>query len=116
MKEYEEAQILDPKNDHMAEAFYMSRQYDRAIEFYLPQAESRPSDLGVHFHLATLYALTGRHQEAIAEWQTMASILEYKKMSDAMGRAYRSGGYTKALRVLTHELEASSRTSYIPST
>ena len=116
MKEYEEAQSLDPKNDHMAEAFYMSRQYDRAIEFYQPQAESSPSDLGVHFHLATLYALTGRHQEAIAEWQTMASILEYKKMSDAMGRAYRSGGYTKALRVLTHELEASSRTSYIPST
>jgi len=114
MDEYERAQSLDPKNDHMAEAFYLARRFDRAIELYQSQAQSRPNDIGVHNCLANIYALTGRHEEAISEWQKMAGILEYKHLSEAIGRAYKRGGYEKALRVFAHQLEASSRSSYIP--
>ena len=116
MAEYELAQNLDPKNDRMAEAFYFARQFDRAIELYQSQAQSRPGDVGVHIALANIYALTGRHEEAISEWQRSAEILEYNAMSEAIGHAYKSGGYKMALRVFTHELETSSQTSYVPLT
>jgi tetratricopeptide (TPR) repeat protein len=113
-KEFELAQGLDPKNDHMADAFYATRQFDRAIELYQGQAQARPGDFTVHLGLADLYALTGRHENAISEWQKAAAIVGYKEMSEAIGRAYRKRGYTEALRVFTHDLEASSRSSVVP--
>jgi tetratricopeptide (TPR) repeat protein len=36
-------------------------------------------------------------------------------MSEAIGRAYKTGGYEKALRVFTRRLEASSHKTYIPA-
>ncbi len=114
-KEYELAQSLDPKNDHMADAFYVTRQFDRAIELYQNQAQTKPGDFTVHLCLADLYALTNRRENAIYEWQKAAAIVDYKEMSEAIGRAYKKRGYTEALQVFTHELEASSRTSFVPS-
>jgi TolB-like protein/DNA-binding winged helix-turn-helix (wHTH) protein len=114
MAEYELAQSLDPKNDRMADAFYYARQFDRAIELYQTQAQSRPGDLGVHLALANIYALTGRRAESLSEWQRLAEILEYKSLSAAIARAQKSGGYNEALRVLAHELEVASQTSYVP--
>jgi TolB-like protein/DNA-binding winged helix-turn-helix (wHTH) protein/Flp pilus assembly protein TadD len=114
-KEFERAQNLDPNNDHMAYAFYFTRQFDRAIELYQIQAQSRPSDSFPHMLLANVYALTGRQQQAISEWQKTATLLEYTAMSDAIGSAYRSGGYHKALRVLARALQASQQRSFVPS-
>jgi TolB-like protein/DNA-binding winged helix-turn-helix (wHTH) protein len=114
MAEYELAQSLDPKNDRMADAFYFARQFDRAIELYQTQAQSRPGDLGAHLALANIYALTGRRAESLSEWRRLAEILEYKSLSAAIARAQKSGGYNEALRVLAHELEVASQTSYVP--
>jgi TolB-like protein/DNA-binding winged helix-turn-helix (wHTH) protein/tetratricopeptide (TPR) repeat protein len=114
MKEFELSQSLDPKNDHMAEAFFFTRQFDRAIPLYLSRAQSAPGDFYPHFQLANMYSLLGRQREAIQEWQEMATLLEYKEMAEAIGRAYDSGGYHNALRVFTKHLEASSERAYIP--
>jgi len=113
-REFEVAQRLDPKNDHMADAFFEMRQYDRAIELYQSQSQVRPSDFGPHMQLAYLYALTGRHGAAISEWQKMATLLEYKEMAEAIGRAYKAAGYENALRVFAKQLEGYSRKTYIP--
>ena len=113
-KEYELAQSLDPKNDHMADAFYVTRQFDRAIDLYQSQAQTRPGDFTVHLCLADLYALTNRPENAISEWQKAAGAVHYSEMSEAIGRAYKKHGYPEALRVFAHELEVSSRTSFIP--
>jgi TolB-like protein/DNA-binding winged helix-turn-helix (wHTH) protein len=113
-KEYELAQSLDPKNDHMADAFYVTRQFERAIDLYQSQAQTRPGDFTVHLGLANLYALTNRRESAISEWQKAAAIVGYREMSEAIGHAYKKRGYTEALRVFVHQLEVSSRTSYIP--
>jgi TolB-like protein/DNA-binding winged helix-turn-helix (wHTH) protein/Tfp pilus assembly protein PilF len=113
-REYEVAQRLDPKNDRMADAFYEMRQYDRAAELYKSQSQVRPSDFSPHMQLANIYALTGRHGEAISEWQKMATVLEYKEMAEAIGRAYKAAGYENALRVFAKQLEGYSRKAYIP--
>ena len=113
-REFEVAQSVDPKNDHMADAFFEMRQYDRAIELYQSQSQMRPSDFGPHMQLAYIYALTGRPGEAISEWQKMATVLEYKEMAEAIGRAYKAAGYENALRVFAKQLEGYSRKAYIP--
>jgi len=113
-REYELVQSMDPKNDHMADAFYEMRQYVRAEELYKSQSQMRPSDFGPHMQLANIYALTNRHAEAIAEWQKMGTVLEYKDTAEAMGRAYKAAGYRNALRIFTKQLEQSSSKAYIP--
>ena len=114
MQEFELAQRLDPNTDRMADAFYFARQFDKAIPLYQRQAEDVPSDFTPHMWMANIYALTGRQKEAIAEWQQMAEILEYKQLSEAIGAAYRLHGYQNALRVFTAQLEAESKHAYIP--
>jgi TolB-like protein/DNA-binding winged helix-turn-helix (wHTH) protein/Tfp pilus assembly protein PilF len=116
MKEAELQQVLDPKNEHMAEAFYMTRQFNRAIELYRSRAETNPGDFSPHFQLSNIYALTGNQSEAISELQKMATTLEYNELASAIGRAYKSSGYQKALKVHATQLEdVYSHTSFIPS-
>jgi TolB-like protein/DNA-binding winged helix-turn-helix (wHTH) protein len=116
MEQYELAQGLDPKNDHMAEAFYWTRQFDRAAELYRSQAEARPGDFYPHYALANIDVLTGKRQKAISEWQTMLTILEYTEMADSMGSTYKSSGYEKAVRGFARQMErASSHENNIPA-
>jgi adenylate cyclase len=116
VKEYELAQSFDPENDHMAHAFYWTRQFDRAIALYQSQARLRPSDFWPHYQLANIYALMGKNENAISEWQKMGTVLEYNDISADIGRAYQTDGYKNALRVFTRELEGVSRkASFIPS-
>jgi TolB-like protein/DNA-binding winged helix-turn-helix (wHTH) protein len=116
VREFELAQSLDPQNDHMAAAFYWTRQFDRAITLYQSQAQLRPSDFFPHYQLANIYAVLGKNDEAISEWQKMATVLEYNEMAADIGHAYRTGGYNQALRVFSKEIEASSKkASFVPS-
>jgi TolB-like protein/DNA-binding winged helix-turn-helix (wHTH) protein/Tfp pilus assembly protein PilF len=116
MKEAELQQVLDPKNEHMSDAFYMTRQFDRAIDLYQSRAQTTPSDFGPHLQLSNIYALTGNQRESISEVQKMATVLEYKELAAAIGRAYKSFGYEKALNVLATRLEEiDSHTSYVPN-
>lgn len=114
MQESELAQSLDSKTDRMADAFYYARQFDKAIPLYQRRAENAPSDFSPHMALAQIYTLTGRQKEAIAEWQQMATVLEYKHIFEAIGTAYRLHGYQNAMRVFAAQLEAESRHAYIP--
>jgi eukaryotic-like serine/threonine-protein kinase len=116
LKEFEQAQSLDPQNDHMATAFYWTRQFDRAIPLYQSQAQLRPSDFFPHYVLSNIYMLTGKNDEAISELQKMSEVLEYKEMAADIGRAYQSGGFNQGLTVLAGELEAySQKSSFVPA-
>ena len=114
IQEYELAQSLDPKNERMSEAFYFAREFDRSIELFQSQAQSKPADADFHLGLANLYALAGRQNEVISEVQKWADMHEYHAMSQAIGRAYRNGGYKKALLVFAHHLQDSLNTSFFP--
>jgi TolB-like protein/DNA-binding winged helix-turn-helix (wHTH) protein/Tfp pilus assembly protein PilF len=114
MKEVEVAQSLDPRSDSMASAFYATRQFDRAIDLDHAQAQIRPSDFYPHFELSNIYALTGRHREAISELQAMDTVLEYRELAAALGRTYESAGYEKALQMYAARLQVYARKAYIP--
>jgi len=46
----------------------------------------------------------------------MGTVLEYKENSEAIGQAYRTGGFKAALRVFAKNLKAASQeASFIPS-
>jgi TolB-like protein/DNA-binding winged helix-turn-helix (wHTH) protein/Tfp pilus assembly protein PilF len=115
MRETELAQGLDPRNDRMADAYFMVRQFDRSIELYKSQAQMRPSDFYPHWRLSNIYALIGRHREAISQFQEMVSVLEYRELAAELGRNYRSLGYEKALQVYATRLQEYSHKSNIPT-
>jgi TolB-like protein/Tfp pilus assembly protein PilF len=115
MREAELAQTLDPKNERMSDAFYFSRQFDRAIELYQGRAQVMPSDFFPHYALADIYALTGRQQDAITEIKKMLTVLEYQDLAETIGRVYKTSGYQQALKVYAKQLEeVYSHTTYIP--
>jgi TolB-like protein/DNA-binding winged helix-turn-helix (wHTH) protein/Tfp pilus assembly protein PilF len=115
MRESEVAQGLDPRNDRMADAYFITRQFDRAIELEHSQAQMKPSDFTLHWRLSNIYALTGRHREAISELQAMLSILEYRELAAELGRTYNSEGYERALKMYAARLQVYSRKSFIPT-
>ena len=116
IKEAELAQALDPKNERMADAFYFTRQFDRAIELYHSRAQMMPSDWTPHLNLSFIYALTGRQQEAIAEIQKMLTLLEYHELAATVGREYERSGFQRALKVYAKQLEeVYFHTAYIPN-
>jgi len=116
MKEAETAQALDPKNERMADSYYLSRQFDRAIALYQSQAQMMPGDFSPHFRLSDIYALTGRQQDAIAEVQKMLTILEYQELAATIGAVYKTSGYQQALRFYAKQLEEIySHATYIPT-
>jgi tetratricopeptide (TPR) repeat protein len=115
MRESEVAQSLDPRNDRMADAYFMTRQFDRAIELYHSQAQMKPSEFDPHWRLSNIYALTGRQRETISELQAMLSILEYRELAAEVGRTYNSGGYERALEMYVARLQVYSRKSFIPT-
>src|SRR5262249_47875347 len=116
MNEAELAQTLDPKCERMGNAYYYTRQFDRAITLFQSQAQMMPSDYEPHYALSIMYGFMGRHQEAIVELQKMITILEYTDLAKTVGRVYKSSGYEKALKVYADQVGALySRTNYIPA-
>jgi len=116
MKEAELAQVLDPKNEHMGDAYYLTRQFDRAIELYHSRAQMMPGDFFPHYALSNIYGLTGREPEAISELQKMLTILDYRELAHTVDQVYGRFGYQPALRIFAKQLEeVYSRTNYIPA-
>src|SRR5882672_6160355 len=72
MREYERAQELDPRNDHLAPALYSRRQFDRLIELERDAIARDPASTSAastvsHKTLMVAYARVGRYKESIEE-------------------------------------------------
>ncbi len=98
------AQQLDPTTN-MAEHFYLSREFDRGIEWLRKYADFN-SDPGVlHWDLFNDYAQKGAQAEAIAAVVRAADLAGFKQASTAIQRAYATSGYMEALRELAKQQE-----------
>jgi TolB-like protein/DNA-binding winged helix-turn-helix (wHTH) protein len=102
MKEWEQAQELDPKGDHLSAALYSRRQFDRLIE--LERSELASGQLNAfeaivaHKTLMVAYARLGKHKESIEAFSQGMADYGYKALAEDLRRGYERGGYEGALR------------------
>ena len=88
VKELQGAQELDPKNDHLANAFFYQGKYDDAIQLALRDLERQPDDGLGHYSLYQTYALAGKYPEAIRELEKALELFGFKELAAPLDRAF----------------------------
>jgi len=118
--ESEQARQLDPTslaiNHTLAFNFVATREYGRAIEQMKKTLELDPSFQLPRIVLALVYAVQGRHGEAVAELKKLgpASELPASYAGSVGGINGMAGRRAEALRILA-ELEERSKLEYVPA-
>lgn len=121
LEEIERARTLDPLSPVIPasriQAFYFSREYDRAIEECSKAIEVEPNFLIVHYHLGQSLLAKGKLPEAIAELKKAEALVggPTPVITMALGHAYGvSGDRASALKSLA-ELNAMGAKGYVPA-
>jgi len=105
MNEHQRAQELDPAGDHLSNAFYRARQYDRAVELLTKRLDVEPEDGDTHFALSENYAQKGMYKESIQHLQMAATLYGHKEVAQDIGRTYAVSGYQAAIRRFAQLME-----------
>ncbi|MDE2216784.1 MAG: tetratricopeptide repeat protein [Planctomycetota bacterium] len=70
---FEKAILLDHSSEktirHLATCYYQLGKNEKSISFIEKLTKIKPHDFSMHYTLATLYEITGKHREAIAEYE-----------------------------------------------
>ncbi|HTS38094.1 MAG TPA: winged helix-turn-helix domain-containing protein [Candidatus Solibacter sp.] len=103
LKEFQTAQDLDPKVDHLAGARYSRRQFDQVIESARAELGSSPElftteEAILHKVLMVAYARTGKPKESIEEFRRGLVCMGYTDLAEDLRRGYARGGYEASLR------------------
>jgi TolB-like protein/Tfp pilus assembly protein PilF len=104
LREIRQAKAYDPASlqamGREADAYFLMRQYDLAIETYRKILELNPNSIGAHRNIGIALSLQGRHQEAIAQVsQSQSPSLSVVKAYILAGAGQR-GDALKLLREL----------------
>jgi tetratricopeptide (TPR) repeat protein len=115
-REYLIAQELDPNHDHLADALYQRRQFDRAIEIRQRIAKLDPEDGYNHYALALIYAQKGMYREFVQEMGTTATLYGVPEFGEGLQRAYDLSGQQGVLKQLARNMEhlAATKQFYAP--
>jgi len=109
---------IDPFYLHGAMAFiyYMSRQYDLALEHYRRHLQIHPDRVPALLFLGQAYEQRGMYREAIAEFQKAVKLSAARTQAlAALGHAYAvSGRKSEAVRILK-DLTGKSKRTYVSS-
>jgi DNA-binding winged helix-turn-helix (wHTH) protein/TolB-like protein len=114
------AQQLDPISliisTNVAEVFYFSRDYERAIVEARKVIEMDPNFPQARWRLAETYEEKGMHREALTEYLKWMSLSGASRENvDALQRAYESSGIGGFWRKLVTLIEHNEYESYISS-
>lgn len=113
LQEIKRAQELDPLslpiNGNVGRILYFRREFDRAIQQLQYTLELDPNYSGAHYKLAEVYAITGRYQEAVAEYEKWAELDGDKELATALGKGYAQSGYPGAMQMWLNKLHAQSK-------
>jgi TolB-like protein/DNA-binding winged helix-turn-helix (wHTH) protein len=114
-KEYQIAQELDPKNDHLSRALNLRGERDRAIAMLLIFLKREP-DSYLHMDLHCIYEEKGMYKEAVQELERAATLFGSPEMAANIHRGFAASGYRGAMRQTAAELEHLQATKhwYVP--
>ena len=121
LEEIERARTLDPLSPVIPasriQAFYFSRQYDRAIEECRKAIEVQPDFLTVHYHLGQSLLAKGEFPEAVAELKKAEALAggPTPVFTMALGHAYAVSGDRAAAAKSLAELNAMGAKGYVPA-
>ncbi len=100
-----------------AEALYLGRQYDRAIEQALLLAESEPQHFLSHMVLGHVYLGPQRYEESVAALRKSADVSGgFPLVLGWLGLALGLGGHSEEARTVLERLRAIAKQSYVPPT
>ena len=104
----------------LAEFFYWTRAYDRALEQSQKTLELDPNHPFTHELLGFVFEKKGMPREAIAEWARALTLMEDLELAQLLERTYAASGFDAAVRALWQKklerLDARARSgAYVPA-
>ena len=97
----------------MAQHFYYTGQYDRALDAINRKLETRPDAPGLHEWLGLIYEQKGRTGEAIDEFQKAISLSEGIDGLGSLGHAYAISGKLGDAESTLRKLDELTRHKYV---
>ena len=117
MQEIKRAQELDPLslpiNGNVGRILYFRREFDRAVEQLQYTLELDPNYSGAHYKLAEVYAITGRHEEAVSEYERWLELGGDKELARALKKGYEDSGYRGAFQMWLSKLQQQSKQQHV---
>ena len=120
LAEIQRARDDDPRelitHTHVAEVFYLARQYDRVVEQCRRTLEFDPNFFLARFHLGRAYLEKGMYAEAIAEFERARTLSGgAPAMVMALGYAHARAGHAVEARRALAELQRLAAGRYVPA-
>lgn len=88
MRLLQQALMLNPQDgavvDSMGWAYFMTKNYDKAVIYLERAIELEPGDVTINDHLGDVYMVLGRKDEAVRQWQRALKLVDG---DDAMRRS-----------------------------
>lgn len=100
--------------DDVANAYYLSRRYDDAINEYKKSLEIDANHYGGGVGLGTLYDATGKHDEAIKQFEKGIAIAgRTSNVLGFLGHAYAVSNRQAEAQKILSEMDEMAKTSYV---
>lgn len=84
----------------LGRAYYLSRDYPRAIAYALKATENDPNDPDLHSTLADSYVMEGQYDKAASEYERQLILEGKEDRAEALRRAYERDGFRGLLEAL----------------
>jgi len=97
----------------MAQYFYLTRQYDRAVDVLNGKLKANPAFPAAHEALGRVYEQQGRSQQAIEEFQKAINLSVGNYGVGALGHIYAALGRRDEARNAIQKLDERSKHSYV---
>jgi tetratricopeptide (TPR) repeat protein len=95
-----------PANINLGEYFYLTRQYDQAVDFFSRKLEMNPDYPPTREWLGLVYEQQGRKRQAVEEFQKAFRLSNDERGLGALGHIYGASGKKDEARKAIKDIEA----------
>jgi tetratricopeptide (TPR) repeat protein len=113
------ARELDPfsliSNMNVADSFFFSRQYDRAVKQLVAVLEQEPRFFSALLQLGRVYVQMELYAEAIAAFEKALQLSRQQEVLPALAHAYALAGRSEDARIILNEMTVDKVRRYVAS-